>query len=53
MSTRFTIDSVMGSGYLMMVSFISIAVMFTGNYLYYRYKRKKEIEEEEMRLSMR
>ena len=53
MSTRFTIDSVMGSGYLLMVSFISIAVMFTGNYLYYRYKRKKEIEEEEMRMSMR
>ncbi len=53
MSTRFTIDSVMGSGYLFMVSFISIVVMFTGNYLYFRYKRKKEIEEEEMRLSMR
>lgn len=53
MSTRFTIDSVMGSGYLFMVSFLSIAVMFTGNYLYFRYKRKKEIEEEELRMSLR
>lgn len=46
MSTRFTIDSVMGSGYLLWVSFVSIAIMGSGNYLYYRKKRKEELEEE-------
>lgn len=46
MSTRFTIDSVMGSGYLIVVSLISIAIMFAGNYLYYSYKRKEELEAE-------
>ena len=42
MSTRQTLDSVMGSGYLVWVTFISIAIMSVFNYQYYRYKKKQE-----------
>ena len=44
MSTRQTLDSVMGSGYLIWVTLISIAIMWAGNYQYYRFKKKQELD---------
>lgn len=43
-STRQTLDSVMSSGYLVWVTFVSIVIMGGWNYLYYRYKRKQEMD---------